>query len=392
MTTIEPQQAKRNPYPFWTPRFWHGMRMGDYARLLWKNGIWIPPSRWHMAVLMLPISLANSLLAWLQYLLFNRRITATRIESPPLFVIGHFRAGTTHLYELLACDDRFAFPTTYDCFASSHSVLTGKLFPRLLSFLLPKKRPMDDMAAGFLRPQEDEFALIGLGAPTTYLRLAFPNHATPYMETLNLEGIAEPIEQRLRRKLLWFYQALTLRYRKRLLVKSPPHTGRIAMLAELFPGAQFLHIVRHPYDVVPSQMHTWTLLDATQGFHVPRPDIDRSEIVLRMFESIYRGFKRQREEISPENLYEMHYEDLVRDPLAELNRAYEHLGLGTFESVRPQLEAYLASIRDYRTNRFELDTELKAKIDERCAWYLDTYGYSRDDHTQSASPAARATT
>ncbi|MEO8496940.1 MAG: sulfotransferase, partial [Planctomycetota bacterium] len=326
----DPTEAKCNPYPIWTPRFWHGMRLGDYSRLLWMNGIGIPAARWHMALLMLPISFVNSVLSWIQYLLFNRRITATRIESPPLFVIGHFRAGTTHLYELLACDDRFAYPTTYDCFAASHSVLTGKLFPRLLAFLLPKKRPMDDMAAGFQRPQEDEFALIGLGGPTSYLRMAFPNNPTPCLETLNLEGIAAPTEQRLRRKLLWFYQALTLRYRKRLLIKSPPHTGRIAMLAEMFPGAKFLHIVRHPYEMVPSQMHTWTLLDATQGFQVPRSDADQGDLVLRMFELIYDGFKRQRGAVASANIDEIHYEDLVSDPLAELSRVYKHLGLAEF--------------------------------------------------------------
>jgi hypothetical protein len=66
---------------------------------------------------------------------------------------------------LLALDDRFAFPTTLECFAPHHCLLTERLYPKLFSWLLPAKRTMDNMAVGFDRPQEDEFALAALGVP-----------------------------------------------------------------------------------------------------------------------------------------------------------------------------------------------------------------------------------
>jgi hypothetical protein len=56
------------------------------------------------------------------------------------------------------------------------------------SWLIPKQRPMDNMAAGWDRPQEDEFALLTLGAPTPYERMAFPNDEPPYGEFLDMRG------------------------------------------------------------------------------------------------------------------------------------------------------------------------------------------------------------
>ena len=47
---------------------------------------------------------------WLQRLIYGRRIAATEIKEPPIFIIGHWRSGTTYLHELMVCDERFAYP------------------------------------------------------------------------------------------------------------------------------------------------------------------------------------------------------------------------------------------------------------------------------------------
>ena len=112
-----------------------------------------------------------------------------------MFIIGHWRSGTTYLHELMSLDARFFSPTTYQCFAPHHFLVSQWLIARYLGFLMPKQRPMDNMAAGWDRPQEDEFALLTLGAPTPYLRMAFPNDPPPYGEFLNMQG-CDPEDQR----------------------------------------------------------------------------------------------------------------------------------------------------------------------------------------------------
>ena len=51
----------------------------------------------------------------------------------------------------------------------------------------------------------------------------------------------------------------------------------------------------------------------------------------------------------------MRYEDLVRDQIGEMRKLYERLELGEFETVLPQLEHYVAGIKDYKTNQYEID-------------------------------------
>ena len=48
---------------------------------------------------------------------------------------------------------------------------------------------MDNMLAGWDRPQEDEFALCNMGVPSPYLTFVFPNHPPQYPEYLDLEGV-----------------------------------------------------------------------------------------------------------------------------------------------------------------------------------------------------------
>ena len=44
---------------------------------------------------------------------------------------------------------------------------------------MPSRRPMDNMPAGWDRPQEDEFALCMMGQPSPYADIAFPNRPPP---------------------------------------------------------------------------------------------------------------------------------------------------------------------------------------------------------------------
>ena len=114
-----------------------------------------------------------------QQLLYGRRSTDTQIKNPPVFIIGHWRSGTTYLHELMCLDERFASPTTINASRRTTACSRNGWMNTLGSWLLPKQRPMDNMAAGWDRPQEDEFALLTLGGADALLRMAFPNNPPP---------------------------------------------------------------------------------------------------------------------------------------------------------------------------------------------------------------------
>lgn len=370
-----PKKLKTNSYPWYSPRFWHGMRLGDWLALVSRHRFSIHPTRWVMAILITQCAIFNSLAALLQNLLYGAKIRATPIEKPPIFIVGHWRSGTTHLHELMVLDERFAYSTTYQCYTPYHYLVTQWFIVTFFGWLLPKQRPMDNMAAGWNHPQEDEFALCNLGVPSIYTRMAFPNDPPEYMNTLDITELSESELTRWGEALKLFVQTLTYDKKKQIILKSPPHTGRIEVLSKLFPGAKFIHIARNPAAVFPSTVRLWQSLDDVQGLQRPK-HIGLHEFVFAAFERMYRGFESQRSKIGSSQLYELRYEDLVRDPHGEVKKIYAALDLGDFEHVRPQLEAYLQTQKDYTTNRHELEPEIKAEIQRRWSGYIERYGYA----------------
>ena len=369
-----PSKPKFHPYPWWSPRFWHGMKFGDWMKLCARHQFRINPIRWPMAVLIEMITPFNSIMGYAQSAIYGKRIAAAKIEKPPVFILGHWRSGTTYLHELLALDQRFVTPSTYQCFAPHHFLLTEWLIAKYFGFLMPKQRPMDNMAMGWDRPQEDEFALLTLGAPTPYLRMAFPNDPPPHEEMFDMEGVAPRDREKFESTLRYFVQLLTFRTGKQLLLKSPPHTGRIETLARLFPGAKFIHITRNPYNLFSSTVRLWQSLDEVQSLQWAN-NKGLEEYVLRCFTRMYDGFNKQRSQLDPSQIVDIKYEDLVQNPLAEIERVYADLGFENFGTLGESLASYGREQKDYQTNKHPLDAATKAKIYERWGDYFRRFGY-----------------
>jgi hypothetical protein len=360
--------------PFWAPRFWHGMTLPVWLRLLAQNRFAVSPCRLATAFSITAIALVNSGFALLQSLLLGRRIARTEIVAAPIFILGHWRSGTTLLQQLLAQDERFTFPTAYECFAPRTSLVTGWFVTRWLRYLLPSRRPMDNMSAGPGEPHEDEFALCSMGLPSPYAQLAFPNRPVPE-ELLDFDQFPPEETRRWQDALLRFIRQVTWRAGgKALVLKSPPHTARVRLLLELFPNARFVHIVRDPRRVFPSTVWLWKSLYRVHGLQRSNSD-GLEQKVYRDFTRIYRAFWRQRELIPSGNLCEVRYEDLVHDPIGQMQRIYEQLSLDEFAQVRLKIERYFEKEKHYQTNRFEIPPEMVAEISRRWGEFIREYGY-----------------
>lgn len=317
----------------------------------------------------------NSLLGRLCEARFRRQLTEQPLSPQPLFIVGHWRSGTTLLHELAMLDDRFCCPTTYECFAPGHFLLTEDTLTRALSWMIPSKRPMDDVAAGWDRPQEDEFALMNLGAPSCYRRIAFPVTSPDQPEALDVARLPPAELDHWKRALRRFLAMLAVRDPRRPVLKSPPHTARVGVLAEMFPEARFLHVVRDPYVVIPSTLRLWRSLHDVQSLQSDRGEA-LERYVFAAFAEMHEAFERDRGAVGPERLFEVRYERLVAEPVATMAEVYERLGLGDFARVRPALERQAESMRKYRTNTYRHDPRLVAEISTRCRGFLDRYGYA----------------
>ncbi len=373
-----PQQKSGYQDRFWIPRFWDGIGISGWFPLLVRNRLAFSPRRVAMAVIISGLAFVNTFLWLVQAMLMGRKIKRTQIKDDPIFVIGHWRSGTTLLHELLIRDRRHTYPDTYACFAPNHFLTSGWWMRPCLKALLPSQRPMDNMAAGWDHPQEDEFALCNMGIPSPYLTSVFPNRPPQYPEYLDLSGVSAPALSRWKQAYLWFLKCLTLQNPKRIVLKSPPHTARIGTLLEMFPKAKFVHIIRDPYTIFPSTMNLWKRLYRDQGLQVPTYD-GLEEHVFDTFTRMYDAFDRDCGKIGPGQFCEVRYEDLIADPMGQMQRVYEELKLGEFDAVRPGVEAYFANQKDYKTNRYQMTPELHAQITDRWGDFIEKYGYAKED-------------
>ena len=367
---------------------WSGMPFSAWLRLLRRNRFAVSPARLPRAALMSVLALLNSHFARTQERRYARQIAGTGLTAAPLFVIGHWRSGTTFLHELLALDERFVWPNAYECFAPSHFLVTQGWARRHLPRFLPATRPMDAMRFGIDRPQEDEFALLALGLGSPYETIVFPNRRPAGHEYLDLAHLSQPQRAAWQAGFLRFLQAVHLHAQRknpsaasgRLLLKSPTHTARLALLREMFPEALFVHMVRDPCELFASTRRLWTVLFAREGLQNPQlgaikggvPGLD--DHIFATLDRLYRDFPRQMAAVPARQFCEVRYEDLAAHPLDTLAGIYERLGLGDFSAVRGKLAAYLAGL-DHVPNRHRLTDEEKAEIRRRWAEYFDRYGY-----------------
>ncbi len=359
----------------WMPRIWEGCDFFAWLRLLTKNHFAVGPRQLYIAVIITVVSALHTILRLMQDALYGAEIRRTPIREAPIFILGHWRTGTTLLHELLILDERHTFPSTYACFVPNHFVLTEATLAPLMRFLLPSRRPMDNMAAGWDRPQEDEFALCMLGQPSPYLTIAFPNRPPQGQEALDLEGLPEQAQRSWKRTFLRLLRSITYRTPKRLVLKSPTHTCRIRTLLELFPTARFIHIVRDPHVVFPSTVNLWQTLYETHGLQTPT-FAGLEEQVFETFLRMYRKLDETRGLVESSHFYELLYEDLVRDPVEEMRKLYDHLDLGEFDKMESKLQSYFATHREYRTNTYPQAPELRAKIAARWGDVIRRYGYA----------------
>ena len=350
--------------------------MGDYYQLLKENRFQIHPSRYAMAGLVGMCTVVNSGLAVAQRLAFGKKIANANLAGPPVFIIGHWRSGTTLMHELISLDERFNFPSNFEAFVPAHFLVSRPIVYPLIRLLMPARRPMDNMSMGAGSPQEDDFALIGLGAPTPYRRIAFANRVGRDHLELNFD-LAKPVtEQKLREAMETFVKSLAIRYQSQLVMKSPPHTGRIAQLAKWFPDAKFIHLSRHPYKLVPSTMRLWKLLDKLQSFQVPKyDDTWLKNYIFECKDLMYESYFEHREQLPANRLVEIRFEDLVDQPIDQLRRAYDQLELGGFEDAKPNVQDYFERKKSHKKNELQLDEKLKLEIDSNWQEYMAKFGY-----------------
>ena len=359
----------------WGPGLFLGVSFGDWIALLRRNRFAVDRPYWFRAAFVTLHSLGVSLLRRRETRRFGPKVRDVRIESP-LFILGHWRSGTTHLHNLLAVDSRFAFPNFYQVLHPHTFLTTEAVASKLFSPFLSNTRAMDNVRQTLQVPQEDELALCVATLCSPYLGMAFPRHHEFFDPYLTFRGVDEDVIARWKATYVGFLKKLTYKYGRPLLLKSPAHTCRIRLLLDLFPDARFLHIHRNPYTVFQSTRHL--LLTLAPLLFCQRPVLTGlTARILDLYREMYDVFFEERSLIPKERFHEISFDELERAPMAEMRAIYDKLQLPDFEVVEPALQRYVNSLAGYEKNVYSpLPLELRREIAR--AWHrsFEKWGYS----------------
>jgi omega-hydroxy-beta-dihydromenaquinone-9 sulfotransferase len=305
----------------------------------------------------------------------SRQIAKIEIGAP-VFIIGYWRSGTTHLHNLMTQDKTFGYLSMYQAMVPDCSLVGQSWLKPLLSKIVPLKRPMDNMIWPVDAPQEEEFPLAKMTPHAFYINFLFP-HKTLYLfkKYVLMEGAPQRAIDEFKQKYYKLLQIATIHAdNKPLILKNPVNTARVRLLREMFPEAKFIHIYRSPYDIFASShnLHqTLSKLTTLQAIDSANAD----ETVLSLYEEMMQQFLRDRESIPDGHLVEVRFEDLERDPSAELSRIYQTLDLEGFDRAEPAFKAYIDSQKSYKKNNFNLSVEDCKRVEQRWAFAFSSLNY-----------------
>lgn len=294
---------------------------------------------------------------------------------PPIFIIGHWRSGTTHLYNILS-KGGFGFVSPFAAGMPLEYQTLGRWLRPLLTRLLPRTRYVDQVAVAPDSPQEDEIPLGSISPISFYHGVYFPRHFERHMNrSFFLEGCTEGDIAAWEAAFSAFIEKLWLDQRQQLLIKNPTYSARIPQLRRLFPGARFIHIYRNPHAVFRSTRRFYrTLIDKFAWQTIDDLDLDR--IVLQSYRRMMEQIDVDKQSLPDDHFVELRFEDLDVQPLQEIERLYQQLDLGDIEPWRANFESYLASVEGFQKTFITETPDDRLMVEHHCQDLLERFGYA----------------
>jgi hypothetical protein len=363
--------------------FEHPQALGSFRswlKLLRENGDVDPRFLPRILVVTL-FSLMTSPLRVYERLRYDAVLNRTPVHPSPIFIIGHWRTGTTHLQNLICQDKNFNFVSTFQAMTPGFCLVgNGPLEHTLgwITSLLYQTRLIDNIPLLMDTPQEEEYGIANL-CPYSFLHMfSFPRQAEKFFNRYVLfkdlpenELIEwEQIYLKLLRKTSLMTNGL------RPVLKNPAHSGRLSAVIRLFPEAKFIHLYRNPYHVYLSTRRLYQVV-------LPRSQVQQIEwdkleaFLFRFYTQLMHKFLADKALIPPQNLVEIKFEELEENPLEQIGRIYQSLGIAGFDQAQTSIQSYLDSIAGYQKNEYILNRDIIDKVNRHWAFAFEEWGYER---------------
>lgn len=351
-----------------------GSNLSTLSQLLTQNGPIAPKYLPHAA-----FALGFTLLRW-PITTTERLLSAMSPRSPiesPVFIVGYWRSGTTHLHNLMGQDPAFGYISPLATGLPWDILGIVRAFEPLLEKALPEDRYVDNVAVTPTSPQEDSIALASMLPLSYYHSLYFPKRFEyHFCRGVYFEGCSEQEIDLWKQRHVQFLSKVSVHQgRKRLLMKNPVYVGHIAKLREIWPQAKFIHIYRNPYTVFQSTRHFFTKLlpELALQSHGELP-IER--LILESYPKLMRALEVDSALLPRDSFVEIRFEDLEQAPLRQLQKIYRTLNLPNYEQAQPRFEGYLQKLGDYQKNSYLPNSEDIEKVDQRWQLFIQKWNYA----------------
>jgi omega-hydroxy-beta-dihydromenaquinone-9 sulfotransferase len=351
-----------------------GIRLSSYLRLVARNGISLFPKYLVRFLFLLQSGVWASIFHRKERKIFGQKIKQQKLSDNPVIIIGHWRTGSTYLHQLLSLDSNFVTPNVFQASLPDSFLTSRKSYEPIMGKAVKGTRPMDQVKLSLDEPLEDEYALFRLSGYSPLEQIIFPQKGGYFLK--NFPGFL-PTNGKLtewKEALVLFYKKLLLFNSKTILIKNPFHSLRLNVLNEIFPNARYIHIVRHPYSVVPSTQRMWDIVGSQNSMNTnwQKPGIDEvSDFLANMLGIIEKDLKN----IPDNRKIEIKFEDFENNPKESIKNIYNHLNLVFTADFEMKLNEFLLSIKDYQKNKYSLPAEDKKIIDGFLKPWMVRYNY-----------------
>ena len=312
-----------------------------------------------------------SILAPLQDKRYEKLLADKPLEHDPVFILGHWRSGTTFVHNVFSCDKHFGYNTTYQT-VFPHLMMWGQpFFKKNMSWLMP-----DKMELAVDLPQEEEFALANM-MPYTYYNFWFlPKHQQEYADKYLLFDDISEAELKVFEETFTRLIKISLwnTHGTQFLSKNPPHTGRVKELVKMFPNAKFIYLMRNPYTVFESTRSFFT--NTIQPLKLQ--DITPAELeqnILSVYAKLYHKYEADKASIPAGNLIEVKFEDFEADAMGMTEHIYDALSIPGFADARTAIEQYVGGKKGYKKNKYKYDDRTVQLVQDNWGFALKQWNY-----------------